>query len=252
MLNTIEVGDPKNPPLVIAHGLFGSAKNWGAISRRLSDKWYVISVDMRNHGNSKFYPDHDYEVMSEDLIKVLKFYGSYCNVLGHSMGGKAFMHLALQEPNLVEKLIVVDIAPVKYSHSQIDIIKALQDMDLSLLKNRRDADQKLSQFIKEKDIRNFLLQSLQFNDFTRWCLNLTSLSENMDKIMNFPSSNEVFNGDTLLIAGENSSYVSKRNISLMRKNFSNLRVENIHGCGHWVHVEKPKEFEISVRSFLNL
>ena len=124
MLNTIKVGDPKNPPLIIAHGLFGSAKNWGVMSRRLSDEWYVILVDMRNHGNSNSYSDHNYEAMADDLEKVINSFGGYCSVLGHSMGGKAFMYLALEIPEIVAKLIVVDIAPINYNHSQIDIVKA--------------------------------------------------------------------------------------------------------------------------------
>ena len=250
MLNMITVGDPKNPPMIIAHGLFGSAKNWSVMSRRLSDEWYVISVDMRNHGNSSSHPDHNYEAMADDLEKVIKFFGGYCIILGHSMGGKAFMYLALQDPKIVAKLIVVDIAPIKYNHSQIDIVKALQSIDLKLVKSRRDADDVLASFVKEKAVRDFLLQNLKFESHTTWDLNLTSLETNMEKILNFPSSNQVFNGETLLIVGENSTYVSPDNISLMREKFSNLRVERIVGAGHWVHVEKPIEFEHSVRKFL--
>ena len=251
MLNAIKVGDPKHPPLIIAHGLFGSAKNWGVISRRLSDKWYVISVDMRNHGNSSSHPDHSYEAMADDLEKVIKSFGGYCSILGHSMGGKAFMYLALQDPKIVAKLIVVDIAPINYDHSQIDIVKALQSIDLKLVKSRRDADNVLASFIEEKEVRDFLLQNLKFKSHTTWDLNLSSLEKNMGKIVNFPSSNQVFNGKTLLIVGENSTYVSTDSISLMRKKFSNLRVKRIVGAGHWVHADKPIEFEHSVRKFLS-
>jgi len=251
MLNTIKVGNPKNPPLIIAHGLFGSAKNWGVMSRRLSDEWYVISVDMRNHGNSSSHPDHNYEAMADDLEKVIKYFGGYCSILGHSMGGKAFMYLALHDPKIVAKLIVVDIAPINYDHSQIDIVKALQSIDLKLVKSRRDADNVLASFIEEKEVRDFLLQNLKFESHTTWDLNLTNLEKNMEKILNFPSSNQVFNGETLLIVGENSTYVSADNISVMRKKFPDLRVKRIGGAGHWVHVEKPIEFERSVREFLS-
>ena len=251
MLNTIKVGDPKNPPLIIAHGLFGSAKNWGVMSRRLSDEWYVILVDMRNHGNSSSYSDHNYEAMADDLEQVINSFGGYCSVLGHSMGGKAFMYLALENPEIVAKLIVVDIAPINYNHSQIDIVKALQSIDLKLVKSRRDADNVLASFIEEKEVRDFLLQNLKFESHTTWDLNLTNIEKNMKKILSFPSSNQVFNGETLLIVGENSTYVSADSISLMRKKFSNLRVKSIVGAGHWVHVEKPIEFEHSVRDFFS-
>ena len=99
MLNIVSVGDPKNPTLIIAHGLFGSAKNWGALCKRLSDKWYVIAVDMRNHGGSEFYPVHNYEAMAEDLQKIVKIQGVDCSILGHSMGGKAAMFFALEQPS---------------------------------------------------------------------------------------------------------------------------------------------------------
>jgi pimeloyl-ACP methyl ester carboxylesterase len=122
---------------------------------------------------------------------------------------------------------------------------------LKLVKSRRDADNVLASFIEEKEVRDFLLQNLKFESYTTWDLNLTSLEKNMEKILNFPSSNQVFNGETLLIVGENSTYVSADNISVMRKKFPDLRVKRIGGAGHWVHVEKPIEFERSVREFLS-
>ena len=131
------------------------------------------------------------------------------------------------------------------------LCKALQSIDLKLVNSRRDADNVLASFIEEKEVRDFLLQNLKFESHTTWDLNLTSLEKNMEKILNFPSSNQAFNGETLLIVGENSTYVSPNNILIMRKKFSDLRVKRIGGAGHWVHVEKPIEFEHNVREFLS-
>ena len=250
MLNIVSTGDTKNPPLIIAHGLFGSAKNWGMLSRRLSDKWYVIAVDMRNHGGSGFYPVHNYEAMAEDLQKIVKNHGVDCSILGHSMGGKAAMFFALEHPEMVSKLIVVDIAPVKYSHSQSYIIDALRSVKLDFVKSRKDADVQLASFIDDYQLRAFLLQSLGLKDGVQWHLNLPVLQKYMADIIGFPDTKKLFKGKTLLVVGENSNYVSNYDKVLMRKRFSEMETVVISDAGHWVHAEKPKELENVVRGFL--
>ena len=250
MLNIVSTGDTKNPPLVIAHGLFGSAKNWGMLSRRLSDKWYVIAVDMRNHGGSGFCPVHNYEAMAEDLQKIVKNHGVDCSMLGHSMGGKAAMFFALEHPEVVSKLIVVDIAPVKYSHSQSYIIDALRSVKLDFVKSRKDADVQLASFIDDYQLRAFLLQSLGLKDGVQWRLNLPVLQKYMADIVGFPDTKKLFKGKTLLVVGENSNYVSNYDKVLMRKRFSEMETVVISDAGHWVHAEKPKELENVVRGFL--
>ena len=251
MLNIVSVGDPKNPTLIIAHGLFGSAKNWGVLCKRLSDKWYVIAVDMRNHGGSKFYPVHNYEAMAEDLQKIVKTQGVDCSILGHSMGGKAAMFFALEQPKMVSKLIVIDIAPVKYSHSQNNIIEALQNINLEFVKSRKDADVQLASFLGDHQLRAFLLQSLELKDGVFWKLNLPVLKEYMTDIIGFPNTTKIFKGKTLLVVGENSNYVSSDDEVVMHKRFSELKTVVISDAGHWVHAEKPKELENTIRKFLS-
>ena len=177
MLNTVTFGNSTNPPLIIAHGLFGSARNWGVLSKRLSDAWHVIGVDLRNHGDSGFYSIHNYSSMAEDLQKTAKKFGADCSILGHSMGGKAAMLFALEQPKIVSKLVVIDIAPVNYLHSQNHVINALQSIDLTQVETRRDADVQLAHFLDDKQLRAFLLQSLKFGNEVYWKLNLPVLKK---------------------------------------------------------------------------
>ena len=130
-LNAIIHGQPTDrPPLVIAHGLFGSARNWGAVAKRLSAERQVVAVDLRNHGDSPRSPDNGYEAMAGDLAETIAALGGRADVLGHSMGGKAAMVLALTDPERVGRLVVADIAPVAYGHSQLELVRAMQALDL--------------------------------------------------------------------------------------------------------------------------
>ena len=139
MLSLTRHGTPTDrPPLVIAHGLFGSGRNWGVIAKRLSDTREVIAVDMRNHGDSPRTPRHDYPGMAADLAEVIAAEGRDCDLLGHSMGGKAAMVLALTAPAGLRRLIVADIAPVAYTHSQAHALEAMRALDLSGIESRPD------------------------------------------------------------------------------------------------------------------
>ena len=251
MLNTVTFGNSTNPPLIIAHGLFGSARNWGVLSKRLSDAWHVIGVDLRNHGDSDFYSIHNYSSMAEDLQKTAKKFGADCRILGHSMGGKAAMLFALEQPKIVSKLVVIDIAPVNYLHSQNHVINALQSIDLTQVETRRDADVQLAHFLDDKQLRAFLLQSLKFGNEVYWKLNLPVLKKYMNDIVSFPKSDRIFEGKTLLIKGEKSDYISEEHLLTMRQRFNELKIVQISGAGHWVHAEKPRELEKEIRSFLN-
>src|SRR6056297_358673 len=172
MLNRIEHGAPTDRPgLVIVHGLYGSGRNWGVIAKRLADSRHVVAVDQRNHGASPWFDTHSYEDMAADLADVFEETGAPCDVLGHSMGGKAAMVLALTRPDLVNSLIVADIAPVAYEHSQIQYIEAMKAVDLSRVERRSDADRALATGIEDQGIRAFLLQSLDVKE-KRWRLNL--------------------------------------------------------------------------------
>ena len=251
MLNMILHGDPTSlPPLVIAHGLYGSARNWGVIARRLSDERQVIAVDMRNHGSSDQSDTHDYPSMAQDLAEVIRSIGGTADVLGHSMGGKASMTLALQYPDLVHRLVVADIAPVAYTHSQLKYITAMRAVDLSRIERRSDAEQQLADLGVEKALQSFFTQSLDVAG-KKWRLNLDALADQMPNIMGFPSLSGDWSGSALFLSGAESDYVLPEHRATIRAQFPNARFAKIPGAGHWLHAEKPREFEAAVRTFLN-
>ena len=243
MLNTVETGSG-GVPLLIAHGLFGSARNWGVLSKRLADRGRVVAVDMRNHGQSPWFDSHGYDDLAADLAEVID--GRW-DVLGHSMGGKAAMMLALTRPDKVDRLIVADIAPVTYSHSQIGPIEAMRRADLSHASTRADVGAQLTGL--EPGVDTFLLQSLDLKE-KRWRLNLDVLATEMDRIIGFPQIEARFDGPTLFLSGADSTYVDRSHRERIKGLFPNAKFASIPGAGHWLHAEKPREFEEAVRVFL--
>lgn len=242
-------GEPGDaPPLLIAHGLYGSARNWGVIAKKLSEDRQVITVDMRNHGESAWFDTHSYEDMAEDLKQVLD---GPSDVLGHSMGGKAAMTLALTSPHLVNRLIVADIAPVTYDHTQMPMIEAMRSVDLSTITSRRDADDQLATKVDDRSVRAFLLQSLDVPG-RRWKLNLETLAAEMDKIIGFPDlQTAAFDGPTLFLSGAESDYVTRAHRDAIKQRFTKPRFARIPKAGHWLHADNPSAFVAAVLTFLN-
>ncbi len=251
MLNTVLTGPATDlPPLLIVHGLYGSARNWGVIAKRLSDERQVISVDMRNHGESPRFDTQSYADMAGDLAEVIRAHGGRADVLGHSMGGKASMILALNHPELVNRLIVADIAPVAYTHSQVQFIDAMRDVDLSLVENRSDADAQLAKVVDDAGIRAFLLQSLDVKA-QKWRLNLDVLEAEMPKIVGFPEVSGAFEGPSFFLSGATSDYVLPDHRPTIKSLFPASKFAKIPQAGHWLHAEKPRDFEAAIRAFLN-
>ena len=239
------------PPLLIAHGLFGSARNWGVIARRLSDRREVLAVDMRNHGDSPRFPTQSYADMAADLAGVIAAHGGRADVLGHSMGGKAAMMLALTEGAMVNRLVVADIAPVAYSHDQTRHITALRALDLSGLTSRAEADARLAAAVTDPALRAFFLQSLDLRATPPgWRINLDVLEAEMPKIIGWPQVAGRFDGPTLFLSGALSHYVLPDYRDAIRTLFPAARFAKLPGAGHWLHAEKPREFEETVRVFL--
>lgn len=252
MLATYLTGDPTDrPPLLIVHGLFGSARNWNVIAKRLSDERQVISVDMRNHGDSAFLPGHSYPEMAADLAEVIAAHGGQADVLGHSMGGKAAMMLALTAPGLVRRLVIADIAPVAYGHSQSHLIDAMRAVNLSQVHTRRDADAQLRAAVPDDGTRAFLLQSLDVKG-RRWRLNHDVLDRDMAKTTGWPEGVQGrFDGPVLMLSGALSDYVKPGHRDAIKAYFPKARFAKIPGAGHWLHADKPRAFEAAVRAFLN-
>ena len=247
MLNVSSYGAPTSqPPLLIAHGLFGSARNWGVIAKRLSDTREVHVVDMRNHGESFRANTNSYADMADDLTQILD--GEF-DLLGHSMGGKASMVMALQNPRGLRRMIVADIAPIAYSHTQTHLIDAMRAIDLTRIEKRSDADAQLRETVAEDGVRAFLLQSLDVKE-KRWRLNLDVLEAEMDRIIGFPDVTGTFEGPTLFLSGAASDYVLPEHRGTIRTHFPKSRFAKIPEAGHWLHAEKPREFEAAVATFL--
>jgi len=239
------------PALLIVHGLFGSGRNWRAIAKRLSADRQVITVDMRNHGDSFWSDENDYHSLADDLLRVVENFGSPMDVLGHSMGGKAAMILALKNPDQVNRLIVADIAPVAYSHSQTSNIDIMQKLPIHNYTRRSEADIDMARYLDDSATRAFLLQSLMFSsEGNSWKLNLPALSKNMNNIVGFPDVSGRYTRETLFIKGGLSDYVQASYHAQIKQLFPPAEIETIAGAGHWLHAEAPRPFLESVSRFL--
>ncbi|MGP6088278.1 alpha/beta fold hydrolase [Antarctobacter jejuensis] len=250
MLNTLTQGTAHGIPLLIVHGLYGSGRNWGVIARRLSDRWHVLTPDMRNHGDSPQTDTHSYHDLAADLGEVIDAHGGRAHVVGHSMGGKASMVLALTQPDKVASLLVADIAPVAYSHSQIQFIEAMRSVDLDKVEKRSDAVEQLARVVPDKTLQSFFTQSLDLQN-KRWKLNLDTLAAEMPKILGFPEVSGAYEGPTLFLSGGDSDYVLPEHRDRIRPLFPRARYAKMPKAGHWLHADDPRGFEASVRAFVS-
>lgn len=252
MLNLITHGKPTDrPPLLIAHGLYGSARNWGVIAKRLSDERQVIAVDMRNHGQSPQSERHDYPAMADDLAEVIDSLDGVADVAGHSMGGKAAMVLALTRPEAVRRLIVGDIAPAAYGHSQMPAIEAMRGVDLARFSRRSEVQAALTEATGDPALGAFLAQSAVLDaEAPHWSLNLDALAANMEAILGFPEIEGRFEGPTLFLTGARSNYVRPEHAETVRRLFPNARHKAIAEAGHWLHADQPSAFVRAVERFL--
>ncbi len=250
MLHYSEIGPQDAPIVLIAHGLYGSGRNWGVIAKRLSDTRRVVTVDMRNHGASFWADSHSYHDLAADLATVIDHLGAPVDVIGHSMGGKAAMVLAVTRPDSVRRLIVGDIAPVRYSHSQIQYIEAMQAVDLSVVTRRSEANAQLAALGVEPALCSFLTQSLDVSA-KRWRYNLDVLAAEMPDIIGFPELEGSFDGPVLFLSGGTSDYVLPEHRAKIRGLFPKSRFAKLPKAGHWLHADDARGFEGSVRAYLD-
>lgn len=251
-LAATEIGS--GPPVVILHGLFGSARNWQGIARRLSSERRVLAVDLRNHGSSPWHPSMTFAEMAEDVAALIAARGlAEPAIVGHSMGGKVAMVLALTRPTLVARLVVVDIAPVGYRHDRFAaLVRSLADLDLAQVRRRADADGQLAVAIPDAPTRQFLLQNLVEQDGCfAWRVNLAAIRANLSAISCFPDIAGVYAGPTLFIHGGSSEYVRPEHEQAIRRRFPNAELARIEGAGHWVHADSPDAFVAAVAKFLD-
>lgn len=243
------------PPLVVAHGLFGSARNFNTLGRRWSARRRVVLVDMRNHGQSPWADEMDYAAQAGDLADVVeRLAGGRALVLGHSMGGKAAMALALTRPELVAGLIVADIAPIPYAHTHLPYVQAMRAVDPGQVRRRSDADPMLSDAVPDPMLRVFLLQNLVVEDGTaRWRINLEAIERDMPTLTGWPADwpRDRFDGPALFLRGGASDYVPAESNAKIAELFPAAEIEAIEGAGHWLHAEKPAEFAAAVERWLS-
>jgi pimeloyl-ACP methyl ester carboxylesterase len=206
---------------------------------------------MRNHGESFWDASNTYRDLARDLSNAIDEVGAPCDVLGHSMGGKAAMVLALEHGEQVNRLIVADIAPVAYEHSQISNIGVMKLIPIDQLTRRSEADEIMAERIAEPGVRAFLLQSLILSpDGNRWALNLDALEANMADIVGFPDVNGRFTGPALFLRGGKSPYVREAHRVRVEGLFPNATIESLADAGHWLHADNPRGFLASVSRFL--
>lgn len=242
------------PPLIVLHGLFGAGRNWRAIARGLADTYRVWTLDLRNHGESPWDDDVSYEAMAGDVRAFMARHGlEGATVMGHSMGGKAAMVLALSWPEIVGALIVVDIAPVTRPPDLRPYVKAMANIDLSAVTRRADVGELLAPVVKDRPVRAFLLQNLAMKDGAlQWRLNLAAIDRQMEAIGGFPQAlfDRHYDGRTHFIAGALSPYVGPEHRDLILRLFPGTTMSVIAGAGHWVHTERPDSFLRVLRRFL--
>jgi pimeloyl-ACP methyl ester carboxylesterase len=220
------------------------------ISKRMSDSRRVIAVDQRNHGDSPWFDTHSYLDMAQDLAQVVEHNGAPMDIVGHSMGGKAVLILALTRPDLVKRLLVADIAPVAYGHDQSQYIQAMQSIDLTHMEKRSEVAQALSKHVTDPALQSFFTQSLDLGN-KRWKLNLDVLQRDMHHVLGFPEVTGSFDKPTLFLSGANSQYVLPDHRPKIKALFPNAVFAKIPNAGHWLHAEQPRAFEQTLRVFFN-
>ncbi len=242
-------------PLIILHGLFASARNWQSVARQLSGSHRVFTLDLRNHGASPHSAEMTYPALAADVAAFVDRHGiERAHVLGHSMGGKTAMWLALTAPERVATLIVVDIAPVRYAHDYSAIIEHMRALPLQSLTNRQAADDALARSIPDARLRQFLLQNLVPKDRRyRWRIDLDILERAQPELAAFPATEDVGPcwKPALFIAGAASDYVLPEHRAMIERLFPAARLETIVGAGHWLQVDQPDAFLRIVREFLS-
>lgn len=240
-------------PLIILHGYFGMSDNWRSLGNRFSENFQTHIIDQRNHGRSFHSTDFSYEYLVEDLANYVEHHNlKNIIVLGHSMGGKTAMLFAVKYPILVAKLIIVDIAPKYYLPHHSDILKALNSVNFSIQNTRKLVDQKISELIFDPVTRAFLLKNVYWKEkgVLGYRFNLQALTKNNEEVGKALPSFTSFHNKTLFLAGGASQYITKKDIPLIKKHFSEVSIQTIPNVGHWLHAESPEIFYELVMNFL--
>jgi len=253
ILHALEAGAGAGPPLVLLHGLFGSAGNFGALQRRLADDRRVLALDLRNHGSSPHGRDMSYAALAADVLETLRARAALpCVLAGHSMGGKAAMRAALEAPEAVEGLLVSDIAPVAYEPAFRSYAAAMASLPLVPGLTRATADAALGAAVPEPAIRGFLLQNLRLGAAPAWRIGLAEIAAGLPDIEAWPEPPAAarYEGPSLFVSGEHSDYIRREHRPAIRARFPAARFVTVKGAGHWVHADNPEGFLATLRAFM--
>jgi pimeloyl-ACP methyl ester carboxylesterase len=255
-LHTTQLGD-QGSRMVFCHGLFGQGKNWTQVAKAFADRHRVTLVDMPHHGRSGWSDRFSYPEVADEVATLLDE-DDPVTLVGHSMGGKAAMLLALRHPQLVARLCVVDVAPAAYSHgSEFEgYVRAMQSLDLDALESRTEAEEALAPAVPDPAVRSFLLQNLRRDgEGWRWMPNLDVLGRDLDMLAGWPeddvSGATPYDGPVLWLAGASSGYVRPVHAPAMEALFPRVRRVTVKDAGHWVHSEQPEVFVEVLRRFVD-
>lgn len=247
-------------PLILLHGLFGSLDNLGVIARGLQDNWQIHALDQRNHGQSPHTDTMTYPEMADDVLAYMDAQGlEKATVLGHSMGGKVAMQMALKAPERVAGIIVADISPVTYQPRHDHVLEGLKSVETGKLTSRQDADRALSEYVEEAGVRQFLLKNLvpvpaAEKDTSgaryRWRLNLPVIDRSYAELSAAPEGDGPYEGPVLFIKGADSAYIQNKHRDTITRLFPRADLRIIEGTGHWLHAEKPDTFVALCRRFM--
>ena len=250
ILHAIEAGE--GPPVVLLHGLFGAARNFGAIQRALAAEFRIITLDMRNHGDSPHGADMRYPTQAADVLETLQALDVRSPALiGHSMGGKAAMALTLQWPDQVGRLLVSDIAPVVYQHGNTTYAAAMQAIPLTAGLTRRAANDALAEAVPDETLRPFLLQNLRFGAHPSWRIGLDEIASAIPDLEGWIDLPGPYRGPALFVTGAGSDYVLAAHRPIIRTLFPAGRFVAVKNAGHWVHADNPSGFQSVVQAFLH-
>lgn len=248
-----EYGQPENPAVILIHGLLGSSSNLHSFARQLEQDYWVFVPDLRNHGKSPHAEAMSYPAMAQDLLALMDAQDiESAAFVGHSMGAKVAMWLALNYPEKVDRLMSIDMAPVSYKHDFDEVLSALKSLDLVDLQGRKAADDQLAEFLPIEGLRQYLLQNLvKANDGWKWRINLAAIEAEMGQITAFPQAEGlVFPGIAWFVHGAKSDYVHPDYETAIRQLFPLAKLRKVTDAGHWLYADQPIIFGQLLQSFL--
>ena len=241
-------------PVLLLHGLFGSSRNWTVFARKLAQHCQVLTVDLRNHGNSGHAATMSYTEMAADIQQFLQSHGyNQASIIGHSMGGKVAMTFALTYQSMIDRLVVLDTAPVTYRNNFHSLINSLEALPLTEITGRKHADELLAWTITDSQLRLFLLQNLiQDSAGYRWRINLPALKHGLAELGHFPAFTDAnpHAGPSLFLGGSDSEYLQPRHHEAIVRYFRNAQIHTVNNAGHWLHIDQPGAVLERIISFL--